>query len=371
MLKIFYTITAFQLLFFGLVVITTKHKKQFHYWMSAFLFIQSIVFTLTVCRYHYNIIPDNQFFRLLKVLFEYSLSPVFYFFIVKATQQQVQFSPKKLLLGIPFAIGLIFLYLPESWWGKYWLEFHTILTINFYSQAVLFFSLALNSYKVYEVNMKNHLTQDYFQRLKLLRLVLTWFIIILVMGFISNFIRIQLNFGATATAINLGIETIMLFLINAFLFIGIKLPQEIIDISLDDSRDINYVTENAKYKNSNLSLADKKDIIEKLNHTVGENKYYLKPNLTIKKLAQELDVQSKHLSQVINENFDQNFCDYINSCRIEDAIDQLKNPKQKHKTILEICYAIGFNSKSAFNDVFKKQTGLTPTAYRKSLGNKQ
>jgi AraC-like DNA-binding protein len=163
----------------------------------------------------------------------------------------------------------------------------------------------------------------------------------------------------------------MLFLINAFLFIGIKLPQEIIDISLDDSRDINYVTENAKYKNSNLSLADKKDIIEKLNHTVGENKYYLKPNLTIKKLAQELDVQSKHLSQVINENFDQNFCDYINSCRIEDAIDQLKNPKQKHKTILEICYAIGFNSKSAFNDVFKKQTGLTPTAYRKSLGNKQ
>jgi AraC-like DNA-binding protein len=367
MLKIFYTITAFQLLFFGLVVITSKHKKQFHYWMSAFLFIQSIVFTLTVCRWHYNIIPDSHFFRLLKVLFEYSLSPVFYLFMVKATQQRVRLNPKKILLAIPFAIGLIFLYLPQALWAKYWLEFHTLLTVNFYSQAILFFSLALNSYKAYEVNMKNHLTQNYFQRLKLLRLVLSWFIIILVMGFISNVIRIQLNFGATATAINLGIETIMLVLINVFLFVGVKLPKEIIDISLDENRDANYSIENNKYKNSNLSLTDKKNIIEKLNHTVGEHKYYLTPNLTIKKLAEELDVQSKHLSQVINEDFKQNFCDYINSYRIEDAIGQLKDPKQQHKTILEICYAIGFNSKSAFNDVFKKQTGLTPTTYRKSL----
>jgi len=367
MLKIFYTITAFQLLFFGLVVISSKHKKQFHYWLSAFLFIQSIVITLTVCRWHYNIIPDNHFFRLLKVLFEYSLSPVFYFFVIKATQQQIQLNPKKILLAIPFAIGLIFLYLPQSLWGKYWLEFHTILTVNFYSQAVLFFLLALNSYKVYEVNMKNHLTQDYFQSLKLLRLVLTWFIIILVLGFLSNVIRIQLNFGATATAINLGIEMIMLFLINAFLFIGIKLPQDIIDISLDENSATNYSIENNKYKSSNLSLADKNKIIEKLNRTIGENKFYLIPNLTIKKLAQELDVQSKHLSQVINENFGQNFCDYINSCRVEDAIDKLKDHKQQHKTILEICYAIGFNSKSAFNDVFKKQTGLTPTAFRKSF----
>ncbi len=368
MLKIFYTITAFQLLFFGLVVITSKNKKQFHYWMSAFLFIQSIVFTLTVGRWHYNVIPDTHFFKLLKVLFEYSLSPVFYVFVVKATQQQIQLNPKKIFLAIPFVIGLIFLYLPQSLWAKYWLEFHTILTINFYSQAIFFFLLSLKSYKTYEVNMKNYLTQDYFQSIKLLRLVLMWFIIILVIGLISNFIRIQLNFGAMATTINLGIEMIMLFLINAFLFIGVKLPQEIIDISLDnENSDAYYPDENTKYKSSNLSLADKKNILEKLNSTVGENKYYLIPGLTIKKLSNKLDIQSKYLSQVINENFDRNFCDYINSYRIQDAIDQLKNTKQQDKTILEICYAVGFNSKSAFNDVFKKQTGQTPTMYRKSL----
>jgi AraC-like DNA-binding protein len=371
MLKIFYTTTAFQLLFFGLVVIASKHKKQFHYWMSALLFIQSIVFILTVGRWHYNVIPDTQFFRLLKVLFEYSLSPVFYIFVVKATQQQIQLNPKKILLAIPLVIGLIFLYLPQSLWGKYWLEFHTLLTFNFYSQAILFFLLALNSYKAYEVNMKNYLTQDYFQSLKLLRLVLIWFIIILVLGLISNLIRIQFNFGATATAMNIAVETIMLLLINVFLFIGIKLPQEIINISLDENKVTNDSIERTKYKNSNLSLTDKKKIIKKLNHLVAENKYYLTPNLTIKKLGEELDVQPKHLSQVINEDFGQNFCDYINSYRIEDAIGQLKDPKQQHKTILEICYDIGFNSKSAFNDVFKKQKGLTPTTFRKSLHQKK
>jgi AraC-like DNA-binding protein len=256
-------------------------------------------------------------------------------------------------------------------WGKYWLEFHTLLTFNFYSQAILFFLLALNSYKAYEVNMKNYLTQDYFQSLKLLRLVLIWFIIILVLGLISNLIRIQFNFGATATAMNIAVETIMLLLINVFLFIGIKLPQEIINISLDENKVTNDSIERTKYKNSNLSLTDKKKIIKKLNHLVAENKYYLTPNLTIKKLGEELDVQPKHLSQVINEDFGQNFCDYINSYRIEDAIGQLKDPKQQHKTILEICYAIGFNSKSAFNDVFKKQKGLTPTTFRKSLHQKK
>ena len=66
------------------------------------------------------------------------------------------------------------------------------------------------------------------------------------------------------------------------------------------------------------------------------------------------------LAYVINENFDQNFCDYINSCRINAAIDQLKDPQQQQKTILEICYTIGFNSKSAFNDVFKKIFVFTP-----------
>ncbi len=35
------------------------------------------------------------------------------------------------------------------------------------------------------------------------------------------------------------------------------------------------------------------------------------------------------------------------------------------KTVLEIIYEVGFNSKSVFNTTFKKQTGLTPSEYRR------
>ncbi len=79
-----------------------------------------------------------------------------------------------------------------------------------------------------------------------------------------------------------------------------------------------------------------------------------------------LKVQPRQLSQVINSTFRKNFFDFINQYRIEEARQLFSDPAQASKTILEILYQVGYNSKSAFNTAFKKQTGQTPTQYRKS-----
>lgn len=61
-----------------------------------------------------------------------------------------------------------------------------------------------------------------------------------------------------------------------------------------------------------------------------------------------MSVQTNHLSQVIDDNFKQNFFNFVNSCRIQEIRASLNDPGHKHLTILAVAYEAGFNSKSAF-----------------------
>ena len=58
-----------------------------------------------------------------------------------------------------------------------------------------------------------------------------------------------------------------------------------------------------------------------------------------------------------------NFFDYINSYRVAEAKEKIA--KEPAQTLLQIAYAVGFNSKNSFNSAFKKHVGMTPSAYRK------
>ena len=59
----------------------------------------------------------------------------------------------------------------------------------------------------------------------------------------------------------------------------------------------------------------------------------------------------------------QSFFDYVNGWRIEEAKPLIRNGEQ---TVLAIAYEVGFNSRSSFYAAFKKQTGVTPSAYKSS-----
>jgi len=95
------------------------------------------------------------------------------------------------------------------------------------------------------------------------------------------------------------------------------------------------------------------------------NKPYLESELTLEQLASRLALKPRILSQTINETLGQNFFDFINRFRIKEASRLLTNPPDKKITIQEIFYEVGFNSKSSFNTLFKKYTGLTPKEFRK------
>lgn len=88
--------------------------------------------------------------------------------------------------------------------------------------------------------------------------------------------------------------------------------------------------------------------------------------LTLVKLARQLDISENKLSQVINTRTQDNFFEFVNKYRVELVIDKLKGGEHKSSTLLGLAFDSGFNSKASFNSAFKKITGLTPSAFLKS-----
>ena len=106
------------------------------------------------------------------------------------------------------------------------------------------------------------------------------------------------------------------------------------------------------------------EFAEKIDGIMRSNKPYLLADITLDILAEKLTMQAKDLSMIINRHFDNNFYEFINKYRIEEAQKMLADPQQKAKTITDIYLDVGFNSKSVFNTFFKKIVGTTPSEYR-------
>jgi YesN/AraC family two-component response regulator len=100
--------------------------------------------------------------------------------------------------------------------------------------------------------------------------------------------------------------------------------------------------------------------------SVMENdKLFKEPELTLQLFADKLGIPTYLLSQAINEGLKKNFYDLVNGHRVEEAQRLLRDPNNSNYTILSVGFEAGFNSKTTFNTVFKKFTGLTPTEFRR------
>jgi len=116
-----------------------------------------------------------------------------------------------------------------------------------------------------------------------------------------------------------------------------------------------------KYKHSGLKSDLVAELYEKLLKIMGEEKPYLDPKLSLSGLAQLLEISPNQLSQIINQEASVNFHDFVNNYRVEEFL-QIAN-KNKNFSLLALALDSGFNSKSSFNNIFKKQKGLSPSNY--------
>lgn len=112
---------------------------------------------------------------------------------------------------------------------------------------------------------------------------------------------------------------------------------------------------------------DRPTTLRSLRKLLDEDGVYKDPNLNLEYLSDRLSISRYQLSQLINEELNQNFYDLINEKRVEAAISQMNSGDSGHLTLSALGFEVGFNSKSSFYRAFKKKTGITPAAFRKQL----
>lgn len=103
-----------------------------------------------------------------------------------------------------------------------------------------------------------------------------------------------------------------------------------------------------------------KNEAQRLKNEMLKNKPYLNATLSIHDLSKHIEMPSYMVSKIINNEFHCNFFEFVNHYRVEEFKQRIFSPENKHLTILGVAFDCGFNSKSAFNRIFKETTGLTP-----------
>ena len=127
---------------------------------------------------------------------------------------------------------------------------------------------------------------------------------------------------------------------------------------------------NARYERherSGLSDVEARTLRAALLTCMTTERPYRDPDLTLHDLAQRLNTTPHKLSELLNTELSQTFYDFVNRYRVEDVRRRLAASDSQHLKVLALAMDAGFASKSTFNQVFKKQTGHTPSTYRKVI----
>jgi len=125
----------------------------------------------------------------------------------------------------------------------------------------------------------------------------------------------------------------------------------------------------SKYRKSSLTEAAKLKILDNIIFELETKKYFLDNLASLSELAKKLGESPHHVSQVINEKLNESFFELLASYRVEEAKRILSGDKSNKLTVEEISEMVGYNSKTAFNNAFKKLTRKTPSDFKKSINS--
>lgn len=377
-MEIIFLLGAVQAFFFGFLIVGVKNNGRHH--KLLFLFFSIIGLVLIE---HFLFEKDVMFSHphLLGITYTLPiiLGPIlFYYTKSLINENNIKLFPWVSVHTFPFFTALLFfifdfyflspqeklIYYERESLGTtsipiYIAEFFINFSVPIYSIASLY--LLKNHLKKIKQNFSTTKNIDlHWLKVVLICMIIISFVSVL-MGLLSDYLNfITYQDGDNILYISI---TIVIYFLGYY---GIKQKPIFINSNILLEED-NTKTTKPKYENSSLKSATKDYLIQHLENYMEEKKPYLTENLTLKQLADGLEILPNNLSQIINEGYNKNFFQFVNEYRVIEVKRMLSDPKYSHYSILGIAYECGFNSKSTFNSIFKKMVGNTPSEYKNNI----
>lgn len=289
---------------------------------------------------------------------------LYYFFICSLVNTNFRIRTYNWLHFIPFLIILVILsnkfYFKDSLEklkllepGSNFYDLIRILSFFFSIQIVVYNIAAMVKYYGYRKRVKiiTNAKPEYDTWVRIAIFAFLVACLTTIGGFFIIYFKIPVQFN-TFYISNIA----FLFFYSILFFVSITSPGLVMS---SDKKE--------KYWYSNLSDYEAKELLYRLNGYINETQVYRKSGLSLKELASGIGVSERHLSQVINDLKGQNFFDFVNYYRVEHAKRLLTENNDNKRTMFDIFWESGFNSKTTFNTAFKKFTGITPSEFQKSF----
>ncbi len=232
-----------------------------------------------------------------------------------------------------------------------------LISAFMYAHFFVYLGLTYKSLWKYRKIIKNKYSQIDQINLDWLSFSLNTFGLLAFLSLIHNFITLTGNRSVFIVTLVLLLIFIFYF-VNKVILKALRQPEIFAGIAQNET---------SKYLGSNLTPSQIEEYKKQLLALLSSEKSFLNPQVSLTDLSEKLSVSTKHLSQVINQSFNKSFFDFINTYRIQEVQQTLKESMDDKLTVLEAMYEAGFNSKSSFNTAFKKETGQTPTEFRKMI----
>lgn len=290
---------------------------------------------------------------------QYFTPMLLYFSVLFYTQPWFKFKKSSLLHLLFPAIYLMLLYVFYYEHNEAKVLNYAIITLML-SQAIVYALISLFTIRKHKKAVQKYASDRQEFDLSWLERIIIAILLILLVAIIYNILF-------SLESLNLFMNVVFLLLIFDIAYHSLR-QKEIYPFD-ENLRDelimLNPEDEDDTTKKKIIADEELIQLKTQLNQFMVQHKPYLDPDLNLVKLAEMVEIAPHRLSYLINTAYNKNFYTFINGFRIEAAKAHLLNPAMKHYSVLGLAYEAGFNSKTAFNNAFKKFTGLTPSEFKK------